>query len=66
MVGLNNIPHDTNWAHIAITRLGAGRDTRYQISPSEAKQESEEAIGVTTPIASTKYTRGKYGKLVRH
>ena len=39
MVELNNILHDTNWAHITITRLGVGRDTRYQISQSEAKHK---------------------------
>ena len=62
MVELNNISHDTNWAHITITRLGMGRDTRYQISQSEAKPEE---IQPALPVVN-KYTRGKYGKLVRH
>ena len=62
MVELNNISHDTNCAHITITRLGMGRDTRYQISQSEAKPEE---IQPALPVVN-KYTRGKYGKLVRH
>ena len=59
MVELNNISHVTNWAHITITRLGMGRDTRYQISQSEAKPEE---IQPALPVVN-KYTRGKYGKL---
>ena len=65
MVELNNIPHDTNWAHITITRLGAGRDTRYQISPSEAKSSSEETQQTQLSPAINKYTGGKYGHLVK-
>lgn len=63
MTDLNDIPHETNWAHIAITRLGESRDTRYQISPSEAKPESEE-VQQALPVTS-KYTRGRYGHYVK-
>ncbi len=64
MTDTNDIPHSTNWAHIAITRLGDSRNTRYQILPqSEAKQESEEQQ-VALPVVN-KYTRGRYGHLVK-
>jgi len=72
MAALNNIPHDTNWAHIAITRLGEGRNTTYQISaPSEAKPEvsrspelSEGEEQQALPVIN-KYTRGRYGHCVK-
>jgi len=64
MTDTNDIPHSTNWAHITITRLGDSRNTRYQISArSEAKQESEEQQ-VALPVVN-KYTRGRYGHLVK-
>ena len=69
MVELNNISHVTNWAHITITRLGMGRDTRYQICSRSPELVSGEAlpeeIQPALPVVN-KYTRGKYGKLVRH
>jgi len=65
MTDTNDIPHSTNWAHITITRLGDSRSTRYQISPqSEAKQRTH-AEQAAMPIVN-KYTRGKYGHLVKH
>lgn len=64
MADLNDIPHDTNWGRITITRLGEGRSTRYSVLPqSEAKQESEEKQQ-PMPV-SNKYTRGRYGHCVK-
>jgi len=65
MTDLNAIQHNTNWAHITITRLGEARNTTYRILPrSEAEHESEEQQQ-TLPIVN-KYTRGKYGHFVEH
>jgi len=44
MTQLNDISHDTNFAHISITRLGDSRSTDYRISQSEAKPADEERI----------------------
>ena len=66
MRDLGSIPHDISYARITITRLGEGRKTAYQIAPqSEAKQESEEQQQRPLPIAN-KFTRGKYGHLVKY
>jgi len=65
MTDLNAIQHNTNWAHITITRLGEGRNTRHRILPrAEAEHESEEQQQAL-PIVN-KYTRGKYGHFVKH
>ena len=65
MTVLSTIPHDINWARVTITRLGEGRKTKYQIaSQSEAKQESEEGQQ-PLPIVN-KFTRGKYGHIVKY
>ena len=65
MTHLSTIPHNINWARITITRLGEGRKTKYQIaSQSEAKQESEEGQQ-PLPIVN-KFTRGKYGHIVKY
>src|SRR3989304_3200220 len=50
MTQLNDIPHDTPFAHIVITRVGDSRDTRYQISQSESKLES--AVHLSDPEAA--------------
>jgi len=42
MIQLNDIPHDTNFAHVSITRIGESRNTDYRVSQSVAKLESEE------------------------
>ena len=66
MTVLSTIPHDINWARVTITRLGEGRKTKYQIaSQSEAKQESEEGQQQPLPIVN-KFTRGKYGHIVKY
>lgn len=62
MTDLNAIQHDINWAHITITRLGEGRNTRHRILP---RGEAEEEQQQTLPIVN-KYTRGKYGRFVEH
>lgn len=63
MRDLSSMPHDQSYARIAITRLGEGRKTAYQIAPQrEAKQEGEEQL---PPIAN-KYIRGEYGHFVKH
>lgn len=69
MTQLNDISHDTNFAHISITRLGDSRSTDYRISQSEAKPESEEKT--TAPIAvrkdiSNEYARWKDAKFINH
>ena len=65
MTTLSTIPHDINWARVIVTRLGEGRNTKYQIaSQSEAKQESEEGQQ-PLPIVN-KFTRGKYGHIVKY
>ena len=39
MTQLNDISHDTNFAHITITRIGDSRNTDYQVSQSEADRK---------------------------
>jgi len=58
MTQLNDIPHDTNFAHISITRIGDSRNTDYRVSPSEAKSESEE--GIATPILTGEDLRNNF------
>ncbi len=55
MIELQQIPRDTPWASVTITRIGQGRQARNQIQHAPAEQSS----------AETKYTRGKYGHLVQ-
>jgi hypothetical protein len=62
MIDLKALPHTETLVPITITRLGEERSTRYQISQSEAKPESQEQQELL-PVAN-KYTRGKYGHLV--
>ena len=40
MIELKAVPHETNLAHITITRLGDDRSTRYRVAPDSAKQPS--------------------------
>lgn len=65
MTVLSTIPHDINWARVTITRLGEGRNTRYQISAqSEAKQEEKEQQQPLPPESS--FTERKYGHIVKY
>lgn len=62
MIQLNDIPHDTNFAHIAITRVGDTRNTDYRISQSEAKPESAaEHYDPEAAILASDFLRRKYG-----
>ena len=68
MTVLSTIPHDINWARVTITRLGEGRNTKYQISPqtiakAEGEQEGEE-LQQPLPIANN-FIRGKYGHIIK-
>lgn len=66
MIELNNISHNTNLAHVSITRLGQGRDTRYRITTQTPTEEpATEQSEAYLPIVN-KYTRGKYGHLVQY
>lgn len=38
MIELKAVPHDTNLAHITITRLGDDRSTRYRVLPDSVAQ----------------------------
>jgi hypothetical protein len=59
LIDLQQIPHDTSWAHITITRVGQGRQARNQIREASVEQPADQA-----PV-ETKYTRGKYGQFVQ-
>jgi len=64
MTALSTIPHDINWARVTITRLGEGRNTRYQISAqSEAKQEEKEQQQPLPPESS--FIERKYGQIAK-
>jgi hypothetical protein len=64
MTDLSTIQHDINWARVTITRLGEGRNTRYQISAqSEAKQEEKVQQQPLPPESS--FTERKYGHIVK-
>lgn len=67
MTDTNDIPHSTNWAHIAITRLGDSRNTRYQILPqSEAKQGREaKPYDPRAAVLASDFLRGKYGHIYK-
>jgi len=67
MTDTNDIPHSTNWAHIAITRLGDSRSTRYQILPqSEAKQGREaKPYDPRAAVLASDFLRGKYGHIYK-
>jgi hypothetical protein len=60
MIQLNGIPHDTNFAHIAITRVGDSRNTDYRISQSEAKPAGEEAA--TAPILTGEDIKNNFAR----
>ena len=63
MTQLSDIPHDTNFAHITITRIGDRRNTDYRVSVSEAKPETA-AAPVYDPEAAimvSDFLRRKYG-----
>ena len=60
MTQLNDIPHDTNFAHVSITRIGDSRNTDYQVSQSEAKPADEERI--TAPILKGEDIQHNYGR----
>lgn len=60
MTQLNDIPHDTNFAHVTITRIGDSRNTDYRVSPSETKPADEERI--TAPILKGKDIQHNYGR----
>ena len=62
MTELNTIPHETNWAHVTITRVGDSRKTRYQILPSEAKPQTAAAdYDTEAAIQASDFLRRKYG-----
>jgi hypothetical protein len=76
MIQLNGILHDTNFAHIAITRVGDTRNTQYQIQQSEADKKADGAFeqlrrentlslinyDSEAAVASSDFLRRKYGK----
>jgi hypothetical protein len=67
MTEINNISHDSNLVHISITRLGQGRETRYRITNHDTNNDQHQPNDqdrVQVPAAN-KYTRGKYGHLVK-
>jgi len=67
MIQLSDIPHDTNFAHISITRLGDSRNTDYQVSPSEARLESEERTAaplLTGEDLRNNFERWKHGNFI--
>jgi hypothetical protein len=66
MIDLKALPHTETLVPITITRLGEERSTRYQISLSEAKPKGEAAEEQQLLPIVNKYTRGKYGNLVKH
>ena len=57
---LKDIPHDTNFAHINITRLGDSRNTRYEISTDEAKQPPRFSYAARAAELSEEILRSKY------
>jgi hypothetical protein len=61
MIELNAVPHDTNFAHITITRLGDVRNTRYQISQSEAKQPAKFSYAARAEELTQEFIRSKHG-----
>jgi hypothetical protein len=62
MIELKAVPHDTNLAHITITRLGDDRSTRYRVLPSETKPESAAAhYDPEAAILASDFLRRKYG-----
>lgn len=58
MAELNTIPHDTNFAHITITRIGESRQTRYQLS---ARQDQPGAYDPRDAVLASNFLRRKYG-----
>ena len=58
MTQLSDIPHDTNFAHISITRIGDSRSTDYRVLPSEAKPADEERV--TAPILKGEGRQSNY------
>jgi len=67
MTVLSTIPHDINWARVTITRLGEGRNTRYQISAqSEAKQGEKEQQQPLPVVNKNTFIERKYGRIIKH
>ncbi len=68
MIEIQTLSHSDGMVEVAITRLGQGRTTRYQIAAqakqSEAKQNQTKRSKAATP-KKNKYTKGAYGHLVR-
>lgn len=58
---LKDIPHDINFAHVSITRIGDSRNTDYRVSQREPVSTDPDIFA----LANEKYTRGKYGHFVR-
>jgi hypothetical protein len=58
MIDLKTLPHTQTLVPITITRLGEERTTRYQISLSEAKPQSEEPVAV--PLLTGKDIRNNF------
>jgi hypothetical protein len=66
MIQLNTVPHDTNFAHIIITRVGDSRNTRYQVSRSEANLESAaQHYDSEAAVLASDFLRRKYGDHAR-
>ena len=62
MTQLSDIPHNTNFAHVSVTRIGDSRSTDYRVSPSEAKPESAaEHYDPEAAIVTSDFLRRKYG-----
>jgi hypothetical protein len=63
---LQNIPHETSWAYITITRTGEGRNTSYDIAsrladqPTRAPSYQELARQLSDSIIRRKYGNSAY------
>lgn len=58
---LKDIPHNINFAHISITRIGDSRNTDYRVSQREPVSTDPDIFA----LANEKYVRGKYGHIVK-
>jgi hypothetical protein len=64
MIELKAVPHETNLAHVTITRLGDDRSTRYRVSPGEAEPETAaEQYDAKAAILGSDFLRRQYGHI---
>lgn len=64
MIELNKLQHADKFAHVTITRIGEGRNTRYKISQSEEQRQSEERdYDAKAVIMSSEFLKERYGHI---